>query len=70
MVAATCMGLLGIAGAYYVYVLNPSLPDRFAQRWQSLYRASLNKWYVDEAYNRTIVRPTFLPQPNCGSVWM
>ncbi len=59
MAAATCMGLLGIAAAYYVYVLNPTLPDRFAQQWQSLYRASLNKWYVDEAYDRTIVRPTF-----------
>jgi NADH-quinone oxidoreductase subunit L len=59
MVAATGMGLLGIAGAYYVYVLNPSIPDRLSQRWQSLYRASLNKWYVDEAYDRTIVRFTF-----------
>ena len=58
MVVATAMGLLGIAGAYYVYVLNPTLPDRFARQWQSLYRASLNKWYVDEAYDRTIVRPT------------
>jgi NADH-quinone oxidoreductase subunit L len=59
MVVATGMGLLGIAGAYYAYVLNPALPDRFARQWQSLYRASLNKWYVDEAYDRTIVRPTF-----------
>ena len=59
MVVATAMGLIGIAGAYYVYVLNPTLPDRFARQWQSLYRASLNKWYVDEAYDRTIVRPTF-----------
>ena len=59
MVVATGLGLLGIGGAYYVYVLNPALPDQFARRWQSLYRASLNKWYVDEAYDRTIVRPTF-----------
>ena len=59
MVVATAMGLIGIAGAYYVYVLNPTLPDRFARQWQSLYRASLNKWYVDEAYDRVIVRPTF-----------
>ena len=58
MVVATAMGLIGIAGAYYVYVLNPTLPDRFARQWQSLYRGSLNKWYVDEAYDRTIVRPT------------
>ena len=32
MVLATSMGLLGIAAAYYVYVLNPALPDRFARQ--------------------------------------
>jgi NADH-quinone oxidoreductase subunit L len=56
---ATAMGLLGIAGAYYVYVLNPSLPDRLARQWQTAYRLSLNKWYLDEAYDRSVVRPTF-----------
>jgi len=59
MVVATLMGLLGIAGAYYVYVLNPTLPDRWAERWKTTYQLSLNKWYVDEAYDRTIVQPTF-----------
>ncbi len=59
MLLATTMGLLGIAGAYYVYVLNPSLPDLWAQRWQKAYQLSLNKWYVDEAYDESIVRPTF-----------
>jgi NADH-quinone oxidoreductase subunit L len=58
MVLATAMGLLGIAGAYYVYVLNPSLPDRWAQRWRTAYQLSLNKWYMDETYDRSIVRPT------------
>jgi len=59
MIAAILMGLSGIAAAYYAYVLNPHLPDRFAQQWQRLYQASLNKWYVDEAYDRAFVRPTF-----------
>jgi NADH-quinone oxidoreductase subunit L len=59
MIVATVMGLIGIAAAYYVYVLNPHLPDRFAQQWKSLYQGSLNKWYVDEAYDRAFVRPTF-----------
>ena len=58
MIAATVMGLLGIAGAYYVYVLNPDLPDRFTRQWGSLYQGSLNKWYVDEAYDRAFVKPT------------
>ena len=59
MAAATAMGLIGIAAAYYVYVLNPDLPERLARQWGSLYRGSLNKWYVDEAYDRLFVRPTF-----------
>ena len=66
MILATAAGLLGIAGAYYVYVLNPSLPDRWAQQWQTAYQLSLNKWYVDEAYDRTIVRPTFAA---AGELW-
>jgi len=59
MIVATLMGLVGIAAAWYVYVKAPGLPDRLAQQWQKLYRLSLNKWFVDEAYDRTIVRPTF-----------
>jgi NADH-quinone oxidoreductase subunit L len=59
MLFASAMGLLGIASAYYVYVLNPSLPDRLATQWRTAYRLSLNKWYVDDLYDRSIVRPTF-----------
>ncbi|HEU5408554.1 MAG TPA: NADH-quinone oxidoreductase subunit L, partial [Nitrospira sp.] len=59
MITATFMGLIGIAAAYYVYVLNPDLPERLAQQLGSLHRGSLNKWYVDEAYDRLFVRPTF-----------
>jgi NADH-quinone oxidoreductase subunit L len=59
MFVATAMGILGIAGAYYAYVLNPSLPDQWARRWRTAYEWSLHKWYFDEAYDRFIVRPTF-----------
>jgi len=58
MAAATAMGLIGMAAAYYMYVLNPDLPERLARQWGSLYRGSLNKWYVDEAYDCLFVRPT------------
>ncbi len=58
MIAATAMGLLGIAGAYVVYVKSPGLPERLATQWQTLYQLSLNKWFVDEAYDRTVVSPT------------
>ena len=59
MLTATGLGLLGIAAAYYMYVMNPDLPERLAERWRSVYEASLNKWYVDELYDYLFVRPTF-----------
>ena len=65
-VAATAMGLLGIAAAYFVYVQSPGLPERLAERWQTAHRLSFNKWYFDEAYDRTVVRPTFLV---AGGLW-
>ena len=59
MTAATIVGLLGIAAAYYAYVLNPALPGRLAQQWRRLYELSFHKWYFDELYDRLFVRPTF-----------
>ena len=66
MPIATLIGLLGIAGAYYAYVLHPSLPDRWVERWRTAYDWSFHKWYVDEAYDRSIVRPTFAA---AGDLW-
>ena len=58
MAFATLMGLSGIGAAYYLYVLNPNLPNRLAQQWRTAYELSLHKWYVDESYDRWFVRPT------------
>src|SRR5262249_23586195 len=59
MIVATAMGVIGIAAAYYVYLLHPQPPDRFSRGWQTPHHGSLHKWYVDEAYDRLFVRPTF-----------
>ncbi len=59
MLAATLAGVVGIAAAYVMYVKSPEYPDRLMNRWQALYRGSLNKWYVDEAYDKAFVNPTF-----------
>ncbi len=56
---ATLAGVAGIAAAYVVYVRAPGLADRLAAQWRLAYEGSLNKWYVDEAYDRSVVRPTF-----------
>ena len=59
MLVATLAGVLGIAAAYVLYVKSPNLPERLMNQWHALYRGSLNKWYVDEAYDRAFVNPTF-----------
>ena len=58
MIAATLMGLGGIAAAYVVYVKSPGLPQQLAEKWKQVYALSFNKWYVDELYDRTFVTPT------------
>jgi NADH-quinone oxidoreductase subunit L len=59
MIVATLAGLIGIGLAYLFYVKSPDIPDRLMTQWSMLYNLSLNKWYVDEAYDKAIVNPTF-----------
>ncbi len=53
--------LLGVAGsvgfAYYLYVVAPEKPAEIAARIRPLYVGSLNKWYVDEIYERILLTP-------------
>jgi NADH-quinone oxidoreductase subunit L len=58
MLFASAMGIAGIVAAYIVYVRSPMLPQRLAEKWKQAYALSFNKWYVDELYDRTIVKPT------------
>jgi NADH-quinone oxidoreductase subunit L len=53
----TAAGLLGIALAYFFYVLKPSLADTMASTFRAPYRWLTNKYYVDEAYDSTVVEP-------------
>ncbi len=58
VVIASSAGLIGIALAYYLYVLKPALPDQLAQSFRGLYRLVYNKYFVDELYDAVFVRPT------------
>lgn len=51
------MGLLGIALAYWLYMVRTDLPARLAERLSPVYRLSYHKWYFDELYAAVIVRP-------------
>ncbi|RGP37834.1 NADH-quinone oxidoreductase subunit L [Pseudotabrizicola alkalilacus] len=49
--------VLGFALSWLFYIRNPSLPGRLAANQRPLYLFLLNKWYFDELYDWTIVRP-------------
>ena len=49
--------LIGIAIAYWLYLKNPRKPDDLAKSMKPAYRTLLNKYYVDELYAATVVRP-------------
>jgi len=53
----TVVGLSGIALAYVMYMLVPSLPGRLAGTFRGIYLFLLNKWYFDELYDWLFVRP-------------
>ena len=49
---------LGIFLGYLFYIKNPKLPDVWAARLGALYRASYNKYWIDEIYGWSITRRT------------
>jgi NADH-quinone oxidoreductase subunit L len=51
------MLVLGFVLAFWMYIRRPELPGRLAAQQPILYRFLLNKWYVDELYDRIFVRP-------------
>ena len=55
--APIVVGLLGIAIAYFLYMLRPDIPARLVARLRALYLFLLNKWYFDELYDRMFVWP-------------
>jgi NADH-quinone oxidoreductase subunit L len=50
-------GLTGIGAAYLMYMMKKVDPDKLAADYRPVYTTLLNKYYVDEAYDRTVVWP-------------
>jgi NADH-quinone oxidoreductase subunit L len=59
MALSVAIGLAGIFMAYRLYIKNPALPARITARLGRFYRMVFNKYYVDEVYEHTIVRPGY-----------
>ena len=57
MLAAVIFSGLGIAAAYYFYIVNPSAPKILAGRIKKLHNLAFNKYFVDEIYDRALLSP-------------
>jgi NADH-quinone oxidoreductase subunit L len=55
MAASVIIALIGISIAYRWYVRNRDIPRRLAERLALPYRLLLNKYYVDEGYDKVFV---------------
>jgi NADH-quinone oxidoreductase subunit L len=53
------MMVVGFVIAYYMYVVDKTVPATLARANPLLYRFLLNKWYFDELYDFLFVRPAF-----------
>ena len=60
MLNSVAVALLGFFFAWLLYYKKPQLPRQIAAAMGSLYRAVLNKYYVDEIYTAVFVKPLLL----------
>jgi NADH-quinone oxidoreductase subunit L len=59
MVLSVIAGLIGIFIAYRLYLRNPEAPAAITRKLKGLHKLVYNKYYVDEIYERSIVKPGF-----------
>lgn len=57
VVVSVAAALAGIGLAYLLYVARPGWRDSLVERFRLLYTIVFNKYYVDEFYYATVVRP-------------
>jgi NADH-quinone oxidoreductase subunit L len=57
MIISASFGIAGILLATLIYVVQPSLSDSLKSAAGPIYTLLVNKYYVDELYSATIVRP-------------
>jgi NADH-quinone oxidoreductase subunit L len=57
MPISVAFGLIGIFVAWLMYVARPAMADSLASAFKILYTTLYNKYFVDEIYDATIVKP-------------
>jgi len=59
MALSVLVGLTGIGVSVRLYLKRPELPGQIASRLAGLYRLVYNKYFVDEVYEATLVKPGY-----------
>ena len=57
MAVSSLVAFAGIGLATFLWLKHKQIPERMAQQYSGVYRLLLNKYYVDEVYDATIVQP-------------
>jgi NADH-quinone oxidoreductase subunit L len=57
MAVSSLVAFAGIGLATFLWLKNKQIPERMAQQYSGLHKLLLNKYYVDEVYDATIVQP-------------
>jgi NADH-quinone oxidoreductase subunit L len=65
MLISTVVVLIGVYVAYLMYIKRRELPELIVQKFPWAYKASFNKFYMDEFYEKVVIRPTI-----AGAGWL
>jgi len=57
LLISLALAIGGIALAMYMYLIDTTLPERISAQFRGIYRLLLEKYYVDEIYDRLVVVP-------------
>jgi NADH-quinone oxidoreductase subunit L len=57
LLISLALAIGGIVLAMYMYLIDTTLPERLASRFQRAYRVLIGKYYVDELYDQLVVEP-------------
>ncbi len=60
MFSSVVAAAIGIYLAYNFYIAKPDRPRRLAEQFSGLYETVVNKYYVDEFYNKVFVQPIIM----------
>jgi NADH-quinone oxidoreductase subunit L len=56
-IVAVASALIGLGVAFWLYLRQPGKPESLAKSMRGVYTTLLNKYYVDEFYAATVVKP-------------